>query len=283
MSAESKVYPLVHDKMPFERYRQLPGEHSTGLRRALVSPLEYYWHKKNEREDTDTLRVGRAVHTATLEPMQFLREYVLWEGGRRAGKDWEKFETEHAGKTILKPELYDPAVAMAEAIRNHPVAGPLFAGPGRNELTVQWRHETGALCKARVDRLTGKDLIDIKTASDITPHGFSSAAQRYGYFCQMAFYHDAVKAAGFALPRVKIVAVQKKPPHDVVTYEIGDDELACGRTQYERALALIDECTKIGVWPGLAATEPVALKLPAWAAADLIEAESIDFGTEVIQ
>lgn len=278
----SAVYPLVIEKLPFSKYCELPGEHSTGLRRALVSPLEYDYYKRNEREDTDTLRIGRAVHTATLEPLQFMREYVLWEGGRRAGKDWDKFEIEHAGKTILKPEQYDPAVVMAEAIRAHPVSGPLFAGAGRNELTIQWRHESGALCKARVDRLSSA-LIDIKTASDITPHGFASAAMRYGYFTQMAFYHDAVKSAGLGLYRVKIVVVQKKPPHDVVVYDIGDDELAAGREQYERALAIVAECTKTGVWPGQAPVEPVPLRLPAWALPNFEEGALPDFGDEVIQ
>jgi hypothetical protein len=282
MNAESKVYPLVIEKLPFDRYRELPGEHSTTLRRALVSPLEYYWHKKNEREDSDTLRIGRAVHTATLEPLRFLKEYVLWEGGRRAGKIWEAFEVEHAGKTILKPEQYDPAVAMSEAIRAHAVAGPLFSVSGKSELTIQWRHESGRLCKARIDRL-GTALIDIKTAHDITPHGFSAAAQRYGYFAQMAFYADAVKAAGLGTFPVRIVAVQKKAPHDVAVYEIGDDELAAGRADYERALSVIAECEKTGVWPGMAASEAIPLKLPAWAVGAALDEEPIEFGSEVIQ
>jgi hypothetical protein len=282
MSAESKVYPIVYEKIPFSTYRELPGEHSTGLRRALVSPLEYDHYKRNEREDSDTLRVGRGVHTAVLEPLQFLREYVLFDG-RRAGKIWDAFEVEHAGKTILKHEQYDPIVAMAEAIRGHPVAGPLFAGRGRNEWTVQWRHSSGALCKARIDRLTATDLIDIKTAADITPHGFSSSAMRYGYFTQMAFYHDACVAAGLGLPRVKIVAVQKKAPFDVVAYEIGDDELAAGREQYERALSIVAECNKSGEWPGQAPIEAVPLKLPSWAQSFNEDAVAgIMFGDEVV-
>lgn len=279
---QSAVYPITFEKLPFEKYRELPGEHSSALRRALISPLEYYWHKKNEREDTDTLRIGRAVHTATLEPLQFLREYVLWEYGRRAGKDWEKFETEHAGKTILKPEQYDPVTAMAEAIRAHPEAGPLVSGAGRNELSLQWRHKSGALCKARIDRLCSA-LIDIKTASDITPYGFSAAANKYGYFAQLAFYADGAKAAGLGVFPVKIVAVQKKAPHDVCVFDIGDDELAVGREQYERAIGIIAECKKTGVWPGMA-PKAVPLKLPAWAVGAAIEdAEAgIMFGDEVI-
>ncbi len=280
MTAESAVYPLVIEKLPFEKYRELPGEHSTGLRRALVSPLEYDYYKRNEREDTDTLRIGRAVHTATLEPLQFLREYVLFEG-RRAGKVWEEFEEKHKGKTILKPEQYDPAAAMSEAIRNHAVAGPLFSGAGRNELTIQWRHESGTLCKARIDRLYSS-LIDIKTASDITPHAFEAASFRYGYHVQAAFYADAAKAAGLGEFPVRFVVVQKRPPHDVIVYEIGQAEIERGRADYEKALAIIAECRKTGVWPGAAPSEPVPLHLPGWALPEFDE-EAVNFGEEIIQ
>jgi hypothetical protein len=280
---ESAIYPLVIEKLPFERYRELPGEHSTGLRRALVSPLEYDHYKRNAREDSDALRVGRAVHTATLEPLQFLREYILWEGGTRRGKDWDAFEVEHAGKTILKTDQYDPVVAMADAIRAHPVAGPLVAGVGRNELTIQWRHGSGALCKARIDRLTDDALIDIKSASDITPDAFERASYRYGYHVQAAFYRDAVRAALDTAPPVLLIVVAKKAPFDVVVREIDLAALDAGREQYERALAVVAECTKTGKWPGMAPSEPLPLRLPAWAMPGFDEAAAVQFGEETLQ
>jgi hypothetical protein len=278
---ESAIYPLVHERMPFSQYIELKGEHSTSLRRALVSPLEYKHFKTHERDDSDTLRVGRAVHTATLEPLQFLREYVLWEGGRRAGKIWDAFEVEHAGKTILKEEQYTPVTDMARSIQSHAVAGPLLAAPGRSELTIQWRHESGTLCKARIDRL-GEALIDIKTARDITPHGFAASAYRFGYHVQAAFYADACKAAGLGTFPVRFVVVQNKAPYDVVVYDVDDAQLDKGREEYERALLLIAQCTRDNKWPGQAPSEPVLLRLPAWAAPEFNEEEAIQWGTEVI-
>lgn len=278
----SAVYPLVHEKLPFSAYLDLVGESSTALRQMLISPLQYRHYIRQGREDTDTLRIGRAVHTATLEPMQFLREYVLWEGGRRAGKAWEEFQAEHEGKTILKPELYDPAVAMAEAIKAHPVAGALFTGAGRNELSIQWRHSSGMVCKARIDRL-GDALIDIKTARDITPHSFGAASIRYGYHVQLAYYADAVKAAGLGTLPVRLVVVEKAPPYDVVVYDIDDAQLDLGRQEYERALQLIKDCRLTNSWPGQAPLHPLLLKLPAWAQPEFDEEAAIQFGEEVIQ
>jgi hypothetical protein len=283
--AESAVYPIAIEKLPFKKYIELPGEHSTGLRRMLISPLEYDHYKRAEHEDTDALVIGRAAHTATLEPHQFLREFALWEGGVRRGKDWDRFEADNAAKTILREQEYTTALAIAEAIRAHPVAGPLFAGPGRNELSLQWRHESGALCKARIDRLTPTALIDIKTAADITPDAFERQSYKLGYHVQAAFYRDAVKTAFGATLPVLLVVAAKKAPFDVVVREVDLAAIDAGREAYERALAQVAECTKLGKWPGLAPVEALPLRLPTWAMPNFDEeaAESINFGSEVIQ
>ncbi len=285
MTTNSAVYPLVIEKMPFEQYVELPGEHSTLLKCALVSAKEYDHHKRNERADTDSFRIGRAAHTAALEPARFLREYALMpEGMIRRGAKWDEFEAMNEGKTILKSEQYDLALAMAESMRSHEVSGPLLTGAGRNELTIRWRHASGALCKARIDRLCGA-VVDLKTAADISEHGFQAAAWRLGYFMQMAFYADAVAAAGLGSLPAKIITVQKSAPHDVVVYDVDPSEIEAGREDYEKALALVAECTKSGKWPGRAPVAALTLRRPAWAmsAFDEDAADAIDFGSEAIQ
>lgn len=279
----SAIYPLIHERLPFSQYIELPGEHSTSLRRALVSPLKYKHHKTHSRTDTADLVVGRATHTAVLEMQQFLREYVLQpeEIKVRRGAAWEKFLADNPGKTVLKSDQYDEAIAMSEAIRSHAVAGPLFFGSGRNELSIQWRHESGTLCKARIDRL-GSALIDVKTARDISPHGFATASFKYGYHVQAAFYADACKAAGLGVFPVRFVVVDKQAPHDVVVYDVDDAMIDKGREEYERALLLIAQCTRDNKWPGQAPSEPVLLKLPAWAAPEFNEDEAIAWGNEEV-
>ena len=69
--------PII-ERLPFERYVDLPGEHATELRDILVSPLQYHRRKDKPRPDSDALRVGRAGHTAILEPDRFMFEYVVW-------------------------------------------------------------------------------------------------------------------------------------------------------------------------------------------------------------
>ncbi len=280
---ESAVYPLVIEKLPFRKYVELPGEHSTALRRMNISPLEYQHYKRTEHEDTDALVVGRAAHTATLEPPRFLPEYALWEGGRRAGGAWKKFQADNSAKTILTEEQYRIALAVADRVRSHPRSGPLFTGAGRNELTIQWRHESGALCKARLDRLTaGGDLVDLKTSSDITPEAFEAQSYRkWGYHVQAAFYLDAARAAGLDAKRVLLVVASNKDPIDVIVRPLDLALIDAGREAYTRALARVAECTKASTWPGMTEDDEVPLKLPPWAMKfDEDEASGIMLGDE---
>lgn len=270
----------VTEKMPFAKYLELPGESSSSLREMIKSPLQYKHWRDHGREDSDTLRIGRAAHTATLEMQQFLREYVLYDG-RRAGGEWEKFKLANEGKTILKPEQYELALACREAIHAHKVAAPLFAGKGRNELTIQWEMGEHKL-RSRIDRITSDGvLVDLKTSRDVTPRAFPHSAARFGYFTQLAFYQDACRAAGLGELPVKLVVVGSSAPHDVVVYDIEYDELERGRLEYEFALSRLAECRAKDEWPGVAPNESVKLRLPDWAVAEEDE-EAITFGGEAI-
>lgn len=261
--SDSVIYPLTIERLPFEKYRELHGENASSLIHALDSAKAYRFAKDNPREDNDTYRAGRAAHTAVLEPMRFLKEYVIWEGGDRRGKAWEEFKAKNEGKTILKPELYDPAVAQRDAVMAHPIAGALFREPGRGELTIQWRHRSGLLCKSRIDWLCSA-LVDLKTTSAKSPEQFERQAYDLKYHVRMAFYLDACRAIGVDAP-VKLVVVPKAAPHDVYVTTLDPALLDAGREEYERAIDLVQSCQKTGVWPGRAEREELSLKLPAWA------------------
>src|SRR6185503_12681261 len=138
----------VYEKLPFEKYVQLPGVHASGLKHALVSALQYQHDELEPPPDSDTFRQGRAAHTAILEPHRLLAEYAEWqdkhEDGRtrpRNGGAWDDFQSANAGKTILKPAQYQMACVVRDVVRDHPVAGPLVRGPGRNELSLRWKHK----------------------------------------------------------------------------------------------------------------------------------------------
>jgi hypothetical protein len=285
MSALAEQLQGIGRGIPFAEYVRRPEVHATSLFHLLTSPRHYQARISGEQPDTDSLRQGRAGHTAILEPDRFLLEYAVWkaDNGRRFGKKWDEFCAGNADKCILTQAQYEAALRMRDAVDEHPVARGLVRAKGESELTLRWAHPpTGIACKARIDRLT-ENLIDIKTTRNPDPHKFGTSAAQYGYAFQLAFYGDGVVAAlGRTPPPTKIVAVQNAEPFDVVVFDLPPEVLAIGREQVERAMNLLAACKKSGQWPGMAPDTEVTLRLPAWAAPQEEDEEPLTFGGEAV-
>ena len=71
------------------------------------SPLHYRDAVETQKDATGAMNVGTAEHCMVLEPDQFPPRYVVWTGGRRAGKEWDNFEAANLDKTIIKADEYD--------------------------------------------------------------------------------------------------------------------------------------------------------------------------------
>lgn len=258
------------DGLELDRYLELGGESSHGLNEVLISPLLYRWRIAHGRHDKDRLRVGRAGHTAVLEPHRFADDFVVFHGAVRRGKEWDAFRVEHAARTILTETQHEAAIAIAGAVRAHPVAGPIFADRnGDPEVTITWQHlRTKLPCKARLDWVAaaGDLLVELKTCRDPSPQAFAAQVARLGYHIQLAFYLSAIHALNeLVRPQVKLVAVQNVEPYDVVVYDVPPDVLIVGEEKAESALDMIASCRAADTWPGLAVDGEVPLRLPAWA------------------
>jgi hypothetical protein len=253
----------VYEGMPLADYLALPAESATGLRDMDVSPLLYRW-RRDQPIDADALRVGRAAHTAILEPQRFRYDYAVWDGGPRRGNDWAAFQLENQGRTIVTQAQCTLALEIAKAVRQHPIAADLLS-EGRPELSMMWRHErTGLLCKARMDWLRGLALVEVKTCRDPEPRRFANQFARLGYHIQGAHYNAGIIAAGWETRPIKVIAAQNCPPFDVVVYDVPLDALLVGEDAAERALDRVAECRRARTWPGHALDAEVTLHLPAW-------------------
>lgn len=248
-------------------YAALDAVNWSSLKHMGDSPLHYRHRLTEEREDTDALLLGRAVHTACLEPDRFPVEYAVWTGGRRAGKEWDAFVASHVGRDILREQDYDEVCRIRDAVRRHPLAAPYLLAPGPCEHVVQWTDaETGLRCKSRQDKraaIGGGVLVDLKTARDIRDRLFGSAAARLGYHAQMAFYFDGLAASGAGVEKVVLLAVESKAPYDAAVYVCTEDVLWAGREEYQRLLAMLVRCRETDTWPGRY-TEEMELVLPQW-------------------
>lgn len=262
--AFEKTGALIPMRVPFEKYIEMPGLHATALTDMVTSPLLYKQRRAKPLPDKDTFRVGRATHTAILEPDYFALEYTVCKMPRRAGAKWEAFAEANADKTILTQAQYATALACRDAVRNHKVAKRYLSRGGKSEVTITWKHASGEVCKSRLDLLCKDVIVDVKSTRDPSPRRFGNDAARFLYPMKMSFYQDAAFAAGLGRLPVVIIAVQNVEPFDVVVYILGEEILNLGRIQYEAAIARVIECRRNNSWPGVAPDAEQELELPSW-------------------
>lgn len=247
-------------------YAEIDAVNWSTLKHMRDSALHYRYRLNVPTEDTPSMALGRAVHTLVFEPDLFDREYVIWEGGARRGKEWAEFRNEHEGRTIFKPDEIEAAAQIAEAVRRHPLVQPYLVG-GTFEQSLVWTDQaTGLRCKGRPDWLLHdrEILIDLKSARSIEGRRFGVQAFRLGYHCALAHYCNGIEAVhGWRPRRVLIVAVENDAPYDVAVFELDEATLYAGHQEVEELLAALRACRTSGRWLGRYQEEQ-ALQLPAW-------------------
>lgn len=213
--------------------------HFTNLKQIALSPAHYLsavqvgHHKK-------CFGAGRLLHFLVLGG-----NYVVYEG-KRQGKAWKEFADAHQGADIFTRAEVDREIAVANAVKNHPIAGPLLVGEHEREVEWEWM---GRSCSSRLDVLGPRRVVDLKRAATAEPERFARAAVRYGYHAQGAFYEAAAKHIGHEVDEVILIAVEPAPPYAVTVFRLTRSALLVGqkicRLWMERLLA----CEAANEWP----------------------------------
>lgn len=260
-------------------YRAAPSVNFSTLKLMAQSPA-HYKHAIDNPSDGNTYSRDRlrAAHCAVLEPEHFDRDFAVWTGeGTRASKAYKAWAAENEGRTLLKSDEYDQINAVAEAVRAHPVAGPVLASPGWAELSVKWTDaRTGLACKGRLDWLapfspldpSRPAIYDLKQIDSTDPRRVAYHVSRMGWHVQAAHYSAAVETLSGTAPDYFVVVVESKAPHDVAVYHLHrEGALYLGQRTRDRWLDQVVECRKTDRWPGRL-PELTELVLPEWMAAD---------------
>lgn len=295
VAAEPKALGLLPRepfRVPFAGYLNIPAVSISSLLELAESPKHYRYRLDHERPDTRAMHLGRIAHTAVLEPMQFLREYVLMPVEFPDAKGEMKpatrrlhscaawcEEQEQAGRSIVTQEQYDTAEAIRDAVYSHPVAARLLGLGGISEATLLWTDpETGIACKGRVDKLVRAPSLfwDLKTTRHVGTAAFGRDAARLLYHARLAWYADAIGLVTGKRPEARIIAVQSTAPHDVAVYRVQDADLEAGRRLYRSLLTRLAECMAADRWPGVAEQEEIGLVMPSWVAGGRQELESME-------
>lgn len=274
--------PGIYKDVPFDEYCQWDAINASRLKLALKS-LRHF--RAYVSRDAAHLKLGRADHTATLEPDKFPIEFtvfterdipkaVLGERPRNPGtplknqypKQWQAFKEANASKSILSDKEYSDVLAMRDAVLSDPVAGPIITSKtGKPEMSMVWVDRTGLTCKGRADWILDGVMYDLKTARDVGER-FNNAAIEYGYFLSAAYYMDGyVAATGKKLKGFEFICVENAPPWDVVVKPIPRSQMHHGHREYRKLLDSVANCKRTKVWPGISGGQKIDMEYPAWA------------------
>ncbi len=250
---ETNQIPLaigLHRDVPIETYHADKAVSTTGIKRLLKSPRDYWKQSPLNKgykfeKKTGALAKGSVFHTLLLEPDLFRSRFLILEGQQ---------STKKAG--CVGEGDYLSAVDAVNEIRSRPNVSRLFTG-GEAELTMVWRDkETGILCRCRHDYFISNlgMTVDYKTIAELTERDIDRAIVRYGYYIQAAFYLDGMKALGLGDHQdFNLVFQESSFPHDVYATTICDETIDIGRKAYKLALrtyaAMLERYGEETPWP----------------------------------
>jgi hypothetical protein len=268
--------PAIVDGLSAEAYHaDRTSISSSGLRALLTPgcPAQFKYDRDHPQPPKREFDLGHAAHLLVLGegPELQVIDFPDW---RKKDAQIERDEAYLAGKIPLLTKDHDMVQAMAEAIRQHPVAGPLFTPDGGvAEQSIFWTDpRTDVRCRCRPDWMPHRGdgrlvVVDYKTAKAVDPAALAKAVYERGYHAQAAHYLDGVKAAGLhgdREPAFVFVFQSKTAPYLVHLVELDFPALALGAARNERALRAYAEAERTGIWPGFN-DRITYLPLPPWA------------------
>lgn len=251
-----------------------PALSASGAKRLLPPscPALYRYDRDHGQAPRPEFDFGHAAHSLVLGVGADTHVVDAADWRTKAAQQ-ARDEARAAGLVPLLRADADRVTAMADAIRSHPIAGPLFTpGTGTPEQSVFWDDAaTGVPRKARIDwvrpNTSGSRVIlaDLKTTTDCHPAAISKTVANFSYHVQAAFYRDAAAAAGWDEDAVFLfVFVSKAPPHLVTVVEMDSLALSVGEALVRRAVDVYAECTAADCWPGFS-DDIELVGLPSWA------------------
>lgn len=266
-------------------YFSRPELSQSQLKDFMVSPAYYKLRREKPRVETEAMAIGTAVHAAVLEPEIFVKKYVVSgkiDRRTKAGKEeFEKFNVENSGKTVLNCETYDMILSMRDSVLDHPRVKDIFKLPMQAEKEIFFELEEVA-CKAKLDAIVPSinTVIDFKTARSASADSFKKDMINMQYDVQAFWYCEAYKSLTGKYPGFyAFIVASKEEPYPVGFFSVDSEFLDRGRYYALKALKKFKECVEKDIWPKNESDEVIQINTPEWALKEVMEFGEAHFTT----
>ncbi len=252
MSVELRDELAMNNRQLLVDTRTMPARFSH-LRAMGQSPAHCLAAFQDSRSyDSMACRIGSGVHA-----MLFDQPCVTY-GAVRRSKAWDAFQLEHTDKLILSVKEHARSRAIADAVKQHPIASRILFGPDvTHERTLIWE-QLGRARRTTPDAFNKSMVCELKTTKCSEPGRFVRDATFRGYAAQIADQVAAVEYATGVRPREAfIVSVESVAPYVVTVLQLTERALDRGAAQCRAWLERLIVSEQSNMWPGYSlAIEP---------------------------
>lgn len=234
----------IYFGLPENIYHRLPWVGSSGMKTLYASPPDFWFDSpmnplREPRVETFAKTFGTALHHRILYGREsFMRAYQRYDGedgdsvsadglkkwivanGGAPAKlkaDNERMVVEEFRTNLLTAPIYDKIMVASQMILKNPHLAQAFTG-GWPEVSIFWIQD-GMKCKARIDYLKLKSIVDLKSfrSKERTKTLDQSVLQdlfNYRYDIQVAHYQNGRTAARELFKQGKVFAYSGPRPGD---------------------------------------------------------------------
>lgn len=259
-------------------YFSIEALSASGAKELLRSPAHYRYWKDNPKEPTAAMVFGTLVHAMVLEPNRSIYDVVSIKQLNWTTKEGkaEREELLRIGKPVVSQQDADRAYRVRDAVWAHEEAASLLTGAAC-EKSYTWTGYTARVnCKAGVDAIGSRGIVDVKTTIDASPDGFARRIRSLNYHLQAAHYIDGLSNVDGVMHSFTFIAVETSPPYAVACYQLDRNALSAGYAAMERIAKVYADCLATGEWPAYPSRSTV-LSLPNLSDMDMVSVDAEDF------
>ena len=251
----------IDDKL----YHGGPGISASGLKDMRKCPA-YFKHKKDtpslDKDKSEVLIVGSAIHTYILEPSLFNQTYIIAPTSDKRKKIWKDFIGKIDERDSEKPILRKESGDMMEEIRQSLLKRRDNQGVNIYEHIIHHNMAVrekamyvidktrGILLKCKVDINLNGVMIDLKSTKSAEHKSFAKDMANLGYDIQAGFYLMVAKLGGKPAKGFGFIAIEKEAPYLSSSIVMAQRDITLGTFTANRLLDEYARCIDTGLWYG---------------------------------
>lgn len=193
---------------------------------------------------------GSYTHSLILEPETIPDEYVIWDGWRKQGKEWESFKAEHedSGKILLSKPQSKRCEGYLRAFKNRPEAVNLVSkGKAEHSICTEL---LGVQVKKRSDWINVEEgyIADVKTSAfPVDLESFRMTIDKYQYDLSAALY-CMIAEEHYGKPFDFYFICISKGELVCEVFKTSEATMEAGKYKVIKALQTYKECISSGDW-----------------------------------